>query len=223
VSGTNAQPPANNVYAPANDNVYAPANTVPVVVPNQDASNNAASAYVPLSSQPPVNNVYVPANDNVDAPVNQAPIIVPNQVASNAASAYDPLSSQPPVNNVYVPASQPPVVSGAVVNDGDPASTHAGQIPTPAIAQVQQAPNLPAPLPIQFDQNLPPNPCCTSSPNNAGGQNLRVAAGNPGNGWVDVEQFCAFLATQWLVNGYSAGGLSFSNLSVPVKKMAVNI
>jgi tetratricopeptide (TPR) repeat protein len=55
------------------------------------------------------------------------------------------------------------------------------------------------------------NPMLYFIANNAGGVNLRVESANPGGGWAAVDQFCAYMATEWLVGG-GGGGLNFSGL-----------
>ncbi len=95
-------------------------------------------------------------------------------------------------------------------------------VPTPETAQPLPANGLPAPAPILFDANLPANPVLYFHANSAGGTNLRVAAANPGGGWARVEQFCAYLATYWLTNGASSGGLWFATLSAAAQQVAVH-
>jgi len=76
----------------------------------------------------------------------------------------------------------------------------------------------PPPAPLVLGDLSNPNPFLYFIENNAKDKNFRVDSRNPGPGWQQVYQFCAYLATHWLVNDLS-GGLKFSDL--PNKEPAV--
>ena len=56
------------------------------------------------------------------------------------------------------------------------------------------------------------NPTLYFQPNTAKGKNYVVNSLHPGGQWQKVEQFCAYLAADWLANSPGGGGLKFSGL-----------
>lgn len=64
-----------------------------------------------------------------------------------------------------------------------------------------------------IDSSLPPNPTLYAIPNSEGTYNFRVSRSDPGGDWYKVEQFCAYLAAEWLKRGAPNSGLAFSGLA----------
>jgi serine/threonine protein kinase len=67
---------------------------------------------------------------------------------------------------------------------------------------------------------LPPNPTLYFRLNSQSGFNYRVDSRNPGSPWARVEQFCAYLAAEWISIGCPAQGLRFDGL--PSRQDAVD-
>lgn len=84
-----------------------------------------------------------------------------------------------------------------------------------------QGSSLPVAAPLIFGPHIDPNPTLYFQVNKDGGYNFRVDNANPGGKWTRVEQFCAYLAVHWLVNGHSEDGLKFSDLSLSERQEAV--
>jgi hypothetical protein len=70
---------------------------------------------------------------------------------------------------------------------------------------------LPPEEPRLLDQGVA-NPTLYFHPNTANDNNYIVAPTQPDGQWQKVEQFCAYLATQWLADTPGGGGLKFSGL-----------
>lgn len=88
-------------------------------------------------------------------------------------------------------------------------------------APLTPSPFLPAPAAIVYSSGLGPNPTLYFTGNASGGENYRVSSAVLGEPWQKVEQFCAYLATQWLLGGAGPGGLTFDGLAN--KDAAVNV
>ncbi|MBK8335690.1 MAG: protein kinase [Sterolibacteriaceae bacterium] len=69
------------------------------------------------------------------------------------------------------------------------------------------------PAPTAYADPLPPNPTLYFQLNSQSGFNYRVDSRDPGSPWARVEQFCAYLAAEWINNGCPAQGLRFDGLA----------
>jgi serine/threonine protein kinase len=69
------------------------------------------------------------------------------------------------------------------------------------------------PAPTAYADPLPPNPTLYFRLNSQSGHNFRVDSRDPGSPWARVEQFCAYLAAEWISIGCPAQGLRFDGLA----------
>lgn len=88
-------------------------------------------------------------------------------------------------------------------------------------APVKPRQELPVAAPIAYGGLGSANPTLYFQDNRDGDVNFRVDSAVPVGDWVRVEQFCAYLATQWLLGGAASGGLRFDGLGN--KDAAVNV
>ena len=71
---------------------------------------------------------------------------------------------------------------------------------------------------VQFEESMGANPMLYTDFN----ENYWVGNHHPPEGYVHIEQFCAYMATYWLTNGRPAGGLRFLDFPEEVRQHAVS-
>lgn len=69
---------------------------------------------------------------------------------------------------------------------------------------------------VQFEETMGPNPMLYTD-----FTNYWVGNHNPPQGYTNIEQFCAYMATHWLTNGMPAGGLRFAEFPENIRQHAV--
>ncbi|MEU5941331.1 hypothetical protein ABZ807_19575 [Micromonospora sp. NPDC047548] len=185
----------------------------PPNAPLQQQPVTETSTTPPQTPQPTVPSPQLAPDD---ADMIDDPTAIPMTTLKPAAesAATPPAVEEPPL-----PPSQEPVT---VTQEPPTESTETNT--TPSHPSNQQPPTSTVPpedegtvREISYDTGLGPNPNLYSDHDGR----FRVSNTTPGAEWYPAGQFCAYLATHWLVNGAPPSGLRFGDLSEPDRDAAV--
>ncbi|MEV0809431.1 hypothetical protein [Micromonospora sp. NPDC050200] len=178
--------------------------------------------------QPPVTRAST-TPPQIPQPTVPSPQLVPDveeMIDDPAAIPMTPL--EPGADSGATPAaveeSSLPLSQGSVTVPQEPLPDLTEADTTVTHPSNQQSPASTAPpedegtvREISYETGLGPNPNLYSDHDGR----FRVSNTTPGAEWYPAGQFCAYLATHWLVNGAPPGGLRFGDLSEVDREAAV--